>query len=322
MSFFLAFVKEGVKSLSSYSLTDLPQTVISSFSLVTYSGSLPFRFAGAHLCYDSPMLRPIVSLLAFGMGQQGRIRFRSHYGSHFECLYALSSFGIQSDYFPLQQCTSSSDYVTDELHVENHLEFLKKRNQIEQTSSAHHHNDTNATSICSIAYPSSNDVLLGRGRPYHEFPGNVRLAQILEEYRDRYQKASTRKDKTAMSNMIVNMIREKWDGRFLTRLEKSDDDCGWFEVSDSVAKEKVSHGFRTRYKKVKGEINKESTIMTALFPNDRTIEDTSTSTTNILDVFEEGWDEEKKVDETASALWTSSANGMKTKSVSKRRRNI
>ena len=47
--------------------------------------------------------------------------------------------------------------------------------------------------------------------------------------------------------MIVQTIKQD-KGRFITK-RKEDEYGGWVEVSDEVAREKVSHGFRTKSRK-------------------------------------------------------------------------
>jgi hypothetical protein len=96
-----------------------------------------------------------------------------------------------------------------------------------------------------ILSPMKFDVLLGRGRPNQEFPGNVRLAVIIDIHRRQYQSAK-RGGKTGTCEEIVSLIKNS-GGRFLKRQEGSHH--SWVEVSDSVAVEKVSHGFRTKTKR-------------------------------------------------------------------------
>jgi hypothetical protein len=96
-----------------------------------------------------------------------------------------------------------------------------------------------------IMFPLKNDVLLGRGRPFQEFPGNVQLAKIIDDYREAYQ-AGKKLDKTAISTKSLKLVKDS-NGRFL---KKEDNIKGfWVDVSDEVAREKVSHGFRTKPRK-------------------------------------------------------------------------
>ena len=106
-----------------------------------------------------------------------------------------------------------------------------------------------ARSVGLIEIPRSSDVCLGRGWPYQQFPGNLRLAMIIDQHREQYQ-SSDRPNKTAISNRIVRLIKES-NGRFITKRKDGTD--GWEIVSDEIAREKVSHGFRTKTKRTIGK---------------------------------------------------------------------
>jgi hypothetical protein len=103
--------------------------------------------------------------------------------------------------------------------------------------------------------PSSNDVLLGRGKPFQEYPGNLRLAILVDRYREKYMDAG-RCDKAIISQHLVYQIK-KADGRFLKKLTS---DGPWVEVSDEVARDKVGHGFRTKPRKIFNPVPLKSSI--------------------------------------------------------------
>lgn len=95
-----------------------------------------------------------------------------------------------------------------------------------------------------INRPKESDVICGRGRPYQEHPGNIRLHEIVAVHRSRYFD-SKRSDKKGIAKMIVNSIKHDGTqpGRFLKRTG-DDDDEGWEEVSLVDATAKVSHVLR------------------------------------------------------------------------------
>ena len=108
--------------------------------------------------------------------------------------------------------------------------------------------DSTAAVKKKIEFPTNRDILLGRGRPYQEYPGNVALSEIIEPHRQQYQSAN-RFDKTCISKMVVQIVKEQLGARFLQRAGEDSDE--WQEVADSVAREKVSHGFRTKTRRGK-----------------------------------------------------------------------
>jgi hypothetical protein len=88
--------------------------------------------------------------------------------------------------------------------------------------------------------PLPNDVLLGRGKPIQERPGNIRFRDMLDKHMDNYEKCLTGA-KNKVSAYIVHLVKEE-GGRFIKEVE----DGGWAEVDEATARAKVSHAFRAR----------------------------------------------------------------------------
>jgi hypothetical protein len=100
------------------------------------------------------------------------------------------------------------------------------------------------SSTCSeIFLPTTKDVLFGRGKPYQQHAGNVRLSLMLESMQERYE-ALSRQDKTVMAQTIVKAFQDK-GSRFLRRVSDDVDGILWRQVKDSEAREKVSQLFRS-----------------------------------------------------------------------------
>ena len=96
-----------------------------------------------------------------------------------------------------------------------------------------------------IVHPTSNDVLFGRGKPFQSHEGNVFLHKLVKLHKDRYVN-SRRYDKLAIAEEIVICVKEGskgMPGRFLKRAEDDGEDY-WVEVTNEVAREKVSHALR------------------------------------------------------------------------------
>lgn len=103
-----------------------------------------------------------------------------------------------------------------------------------------------------ISQPSRFDVLFGRGKPYQGHAGNIRLHKIVDLYKPRYSQAR-RHEKTEIAEEIVQFIKSAGannnnnkPGRFLKRMENEE---AWVEVSDSIARDKVSHALRGKTRK-------------------------------------------------------------------------
>lgn len=108
--------------------------------------------------------------------------------------------------------------------------------------------DSASYNSTEIYLPTSRDILFGRGKPYQQHLGNVRLSLTLESLKERYE-ALPRQDKTALAQDIVKAFKAK-GSRFLRQPSlsvKADvaDVPLWKEVKDSEAREKVSQLFRS-----------------------------------------------------------------------------
>jgi hypothetical protein len=195
-------------------------------------------------------------------------------GSHMICQYALFSFGIRSDQWPMS--------FDGELKREKFLVWIRDREVIEQAVVVPDQVlVTSSTVLSLLSYgavmslpigvalgvtnnviedplggfsldkiveealyvlgvsPAPNDVLFGRGKTINDHPGNVILHRLAEERMHIYEMGS-KWDKTVITSEIMAIIKEG-GGRFLKTEGGS-----WVEVDDNVAREKVSHAFRSR----------------------------------------------------------------------------
>lgn len=103
----------------------------------------------------------------------------------------------------------------------------------------------------SVLQPGMTDVVLGRGRWFQYFPGNISFREFLEERDAEYNEAS-RTNKVNMTKSIVGEL--KASGRRFLKLERNQrGDDMWIEVDDKEIYKKVSQCYRTVRKKDKIE---------------------------------------------------------------------
>lgn len=88
---------------------------------------------------------------------------------------------------------------------------------------------------------ADNDVLSGRGGGTNVHPGNRTFRDLINTHRKEYLKAK-KNDKPAISRAIVKIIRDA-GGRFLRKDNKAN---LWFEIGDTLAREKTSQALRQR----------------------------------------------------------------------------
>ena len=154
-----------------------------------------------------------------------------------ELKYALLSYGIAPQILPLD----------DGCHLD-HDQFLA---DIKQRRSVETQRRRKIDDLNIIDHPTRFDILLGRGRPYQDFPGNIRLSQVVEMRMGQYE-TKHKSEKTTIAIDIVHTIKAM-GGRFLKRVSQYDEtaESSWEEVDFAIAHKKVSSSFRTR-KRIKG----------------------------------------------------------------------
>ena len=135
----------------------------------------------------------------------------------------------------------------------SHLPAVSQSHMIGPTSASRHP----SAKLCEspntsyvIYDPLPNDILLGRGKPTQNRPGNVRYRDLLDKYVGKYNKGENG-TKVFVSANIVRIVKEE-GGRFLKELE----DGGWVEVDEATARAKVSDAFRARRRAFQATLKK------------------------------------------------------------------
>ena len=300
--YFTGFTIEDRKSNSS----DIPRNAY------LIRDGIPFRVASLHWCLSDPRTAVILNLVRTMAGKDFRLRFRHHIGTHMEVRYALLSFGIPREILPIDENgnldpSQFQHYVSklQEKEVQDRMVAEEEGGHVHQqqgnqllstplSASSGKDKDKGTINIRSknginpdddgrrklVAIATNKDVLFGRGKPYQVHPGNVRLAELIEERQMEYN-AANRQRKTDISWEIVEAIVNN-GGRFMKKSNedvtssskskkkpKADteklkstsnkkkrdvvvknevvdvDDDMWEQVSFAIAREKVAHGFRT-----------------------------------------------------------------------------
>lgn len=188
---------------------------------------MPVHFRSIHTCLptiSSPIVEMVKSMHIYVVGPKLRQRMRIHQGSAIECLYTLQTFGIQSHQIPINTNTGK---IKPQSHL-RWLDFQRTREKMIVKDKEFH----------GIECPEQNDILLGRGWPTMSHPGNAIFRNLIEVRSEAYNTAESKRDKTIIAWSIVSELKEA-GSRFLR--EKSG---WWMEVSDEVARAKVSVGFR------------------------------------------------------------------------------
>ncbi|CAJ1960048.1 unnamed protein product [Cylindrotheca closterium] len=245
---------------------------------------LPIRFVAMHYCFNHPSFVDFINCERSAFDEHTRARCRAHQVSATDFHSELVSFGIASRSIPASligglKSKSHQDWIYMRRKVEGNQKVSSitipptvvatgpartaavqpKKNAVKSTDlstcrkgqpNVIENIDTSSDSEKSpparkiYSSPSPGDVLFGRGK-VKEHPGNVRLHQLIEKRRSRYEVAE-KWEKTVIAEEIVAIIKE-CSGRFLRPTVNSD---GWVEVDKEIAREKVSHTFRSRRPKL------------------------------------------------------------------------
>lgn len=98
------------------------------------------------------------------------------------------------------------------------------------------------TKLAPNYQPSANDVICGKGKNVFTHEGNRRFRSLVELGLERYQKAPTRTQKTAVVREICEEVRHRCSngGGFI----RQDSNGQWWEIGCQRAKEKVGHTIR------------------------------------------------------------------------------
>jgi hypothetical protein len=132
------------------------------------------------------------------------------------------TFGVPVDTFPI---TSRG-----ELKTGNHHKWIAKR----QVKESH---VLLGKIFDRIDFPAVNDVLVGKGKPFQQHPGNIHLRSSVDHHLKEYA-LSKKVDKAGLIWKVVHSVKAT-SGGFL----KKDRDGWWVEVTEEEAREKVAKIF-------------------------------------------------------------------------------
>ena len=158
---------------------------------------------------------------------------------------SLQSFGITTSVLP--KSPQDNEFQTNLLQSRRNLERNRRSESsadiLDFVSEGNLDADMDINFGEWIGGPTRFDVILGRGPRCNLHPGNIRLRKLVDRAKGTYDE-SRKKEKTEIIAQVVLTIKQK--GRFL-----QESNIGWEEVTDKVAKQKVSHTFRDAGKKLK-----------------------------------------------------------------------
>eukprot|EP00934_Nitzschia_sp_Nitz4_P001072 Nitzschia sp. Nitz4//scaffold275_size25065//20977//22555//NITZ4_008335-RA/size25065-snap-gene-0.0-mRNA-1//1//CDS//3329545306//1072//frame0 len=188
---------------------------------------LPFRYAAQHTCLPKSAVHlPTLSSFIHGLvpifSDENKARIRFHYGTYVEWCYELLTYGIPVHLLPV-----SSDL---KIKLKNHRDYIEM--QCLAVSSGH--------KINAILLPTNRDLLLGKGKPIQQSPGNVIWSEFLEVLLSSHPRLSSTMVSADLAKQVVEKVHQ-YRGRILTK-----DSGVWEVVPNEVAYDKIASMMRNR----------------------------------------------------------------------------
>jgi len=124
-------------------------------------------------------------------------------------------------------------------------------------------NDEDDRSVIRMNQPNKNDVLCGKVKYLRDHPGNITFQHVIQQYQAKYNHARCKQEKMTITRDVVQHMQKHNRARFL----KFTDEGEWVEVSDAVARDKVSHALRHASTKTVLSASKVSSRTTSPVPS-------------------------------------------------------
>lgn len=173
-----------------------------------------------------------MALIRHALGRFVNARFKSHFGSIRQVHQQLELYGIPVESIPLD-CRGVLSYSRQCRLLRKHM--IREQDLMEgQTLGV----DWDA----AVMLPTHKDVLLGRGRPFQDHTGNLRLREWIADNSVEYDTSTKRGAKAEIAQHGYHEVI-RYGGRFLKLHEGSG---WWFPVSEKEAIAKISQGFRKK----------------------------------------------------------------------------
>jgi len=203
--------------------------------------SLPRRNVAIHCCLDDPTQYILIRAGLAVVNAKLRAQIRVHYGSHLECHYRLSTYGISTQTLPLT--------ATYEVNMHRHLNWVEsclRRNKTNFGAAP-----AQKTDFCT--QPTATDVLY-RGGSKSKNAGNGHLRSLVAEWSQIYDYGSNDTKRKVVNEMINEIHRS--GGRFLSQVDGQE--SVWAIVPVDEVRLKITQSFRNRRRKVRGTRKKKS----------------------------------------------------------------
>ncbi|KAL3930108.1 MAG: hypothetical protein SGBAC_011909 [Bacillariaceae sp.] len=210
--------------------------------------AIPTHMAAYHVCVSGTDAREYVlySVLVKAINISLRARFQAHFGTHQECQYSLSTFGIPTDNLPFIP-------GTQRINRTRHLAWFQScilRDKVESS--------TSLKMAVNTMEPNENDVLFVSGKQCHN-GGNDRLRKMVKDTAQLYTSATSAERRLVVDNTIAEI--RKAGGRFLkqqpNRSQTEQQPPTWGDLTTEEARAKIYQMFRNN-KRMRGASSRQN----------------------------------------------------------------
>lgn len=232
-----------------------------------FTQAVPHRTVAIHFCYASAKVLMAVTGLQLLFSDSRKFRLRKHGGNLDNIHFELQTFGIPVEESPMQRDGTWS--------TKGQMEWIELQEQRERAVALRDSGAiTSKGGLSPIMAPRPFDVLFGKDKTALSHPGNLRCLHVVEMLYDEYEKAG-RREKTQVADSVLKIVEES-KGRFLKRSK-----FGWEQVEHSVAREKISHFFRSLREKRSSATNDSNSGSSNSAAKKRTSDTSATFTSSV-----------------------------------------
>lgn len=114
------------------------------------------------------------------------------------------------------------------------------------------------SSSASIPEPRLFDILCGKDKTFNKHHGNQVFRETIVSYQDMYMQSRSKHEKMLITKEIVASLQAKYNARFV-KLSKNGSE--WVEITDQVARDKVSHALRFAAKQEQSSSTTSSSLV-------------------------------------------------------------
>lgn len=238
--------------------------------VVDISLRCPMYAAAVHFLTDAIKQYLLFNMATRAMPIKLRARVRLHFGSHLECQYLLSSYGIWRELLPLTPNTYS-------IERERHLQWYQScfsTTTSETTNAGIVSTSTSCktTAAAVVTQPITDKDILYMGGKKTNTAGNVHLQNLVTEFFQTYDESGTSDEmKRSIVNAMIDEIHRS-GGRFLmnqnqassANSEQDADSVVWATVPSNELRTKIMQMFRNRRRSVRGCRKKKKELRVSL----------------------------------------------------------